>query len=207
MYLMPQVAFFVITWLYLQSTKKNVCAFVSEQKCHWKYVLIALVLQFGLFGLSQVNGWFIEWLGNFGYENEGPFIPSVDGFGFVGVLMVVAILPAVFEETMFRGILLNGVRSFGQVGAILVCGGLFSIYHQNPEQTFYQFFCGAAYALLALKAGSILPTVIAHFANNAVILIMYKWSIVVVDPTLSIVLLSAAGLCLIGSLLYLILLR
>ena len=204
MYLLPQLAFCAIAFFYIKATKQNVRAIASEQKCHAKYFLIAFLLQFGLFGLSQINGWFIEWLGNFGYETTGVPVPSVEGFGFVGVLLVIAVLPAIFEETMFRGILLNGVRAFGRVGAILICGAMFSLYHQNPEQTIYQFCCGAAYSLLALKAGSILPTILAHFANNAVILIMYKWSLVVTDPTLSIVLLVLSALCLVGALAYLI---
>ena len=153
-------------------------------KPKWQYFLIAGILQFGLFSLGELNGLFLEFLGNFGYENKPIQIPSLDGFGLPAVLITVAVLPAVFEEFLFRGVILRGVKTFGAVGAVLLCGGLFSLFHQNPAQTLYQFCCGAAYALLALRAGSVLPTVAAHFCNNAVIVL--------------------SAICLVGALVYLI---
>lgn len=203
MYLLPQISFFAIVCWNARTEKRSFVSIVQEQKCPWKYFLIALFLQFGLFGLSELNGVFIEWLGNFGYEDTGIQIPNVEGFGFVGVLCVIALLPAIFEESMFRGIVLKGVKSFGTVGAVLLCGGLFSLYHQNPEQTLYQFCCGAMYALLALRAGSVLPTMLAHFVNNAVVLALYKWSIAL-SETWIVVLLVLSVLSLLASAAYLI---
>ena len=43
----------------------------------------------------------------------------------------------------------------------------------NPAQTPYQFALGFCYTLLALKSGSVFPTVIAHFLNNLIIVILY----------------------------------
>jgi membrane protease YdiL (CAAX protease family) len=101
----------------------------------------------------------------------------MDGFGFVGVLFVIAVFPAVMEETVFRGLILKGLRQSKEIYAVLLCGALFALYHQKPEQTVYQFCCGAAFALVALRSGSVLPTVVAHFINNAWILIMTKFSL------------------------------
>jgi membrane protease YdiL (CAAX protease family) len=91
-------------------------------------------------------------------------------------MLVVAVLPAIFEELLFRGVLLQGLKGFPVWLAALICGGLFSLFHQNPAQTLYQFFCGVAFALLALRSGSILPTVVAHFCNNAFVLCAEKFS-------------------------------
>lgn len=204
MYLLPPVAFAVIVVLHARMTKQTLPKLIKKQACPWKYYLIALLLQFGLFSLSQLNGWFITWLQNFGYVPTGVPIPSVDGWGLLGVLITIALLPAIFEEAIFRGILLNGLKSFGAVGAVLLCGGLFSLYHQNPEQTIYQFCCGAAYALVAMKAGSIFPTALAHFTNNALIILMYKWGTPAISEVGSVVLMIASALCLIGTLVYLI---
>lgn len=204
MYVLSPVSFAALVVLYGKMTKQTLPLLVKKQACSWKYYLVALLLQFGLFSLSQLNGWFITWLQNFGYEPTGVPIPSVDGWGVLGVLFVIALLPAIFEEAIFRGILLNGLKSFGKVGAVLLCGGLFSLYHQNPEQTIYQFCCGAAYALVAMKAGSILPTMLAHFINNALIILMYKWGVPAISETGSVALMIASVLCLIGTLTYLI---
>ncbi len=191
-----------IVW-YFYNRKKPVKEWVKEQKCSWKYYLVAVVLQVGLFSLSELNGYFVSWLEGLGLKVPQPNIPSLEGFGFVGVLFVVGVLPAISEELFFRGVLLDGAKVFGKVGAVLLCGGLFSLYHQSPAQTVYQFCCGTAFALIALRAGSVLPTVIAHFLNNAFIIVMTKLGYSFSGAGW-IVFLVISALCLIGSLVYLI---
>jgi len=203
-YLLPQISFALTAFFFLRYTRTPIKTAFEKQKCPSKYYLVAVCLQIGLLSLSWLNGWFLEFLGQFGYEDSGILLPSMDGFGFVGVLLVVAALPAIFEEIMFRGVLLSGLRSFGKTGAVLLCGALFAIYHQNPAQTIYQFCCGAAFALVALRSGSILPTVLAHFLNNAAILTLAKFGIEEFPTPVSIVFLIVSAVCLLGSLVYLV---
>lgn len=203
-YILSQLSFAIVAVWYLRRTATPVSVAVKNQKCHPKYFLVAVALQIGLLCLSELNALFLDFLGNFGYEDGGINLPSMDGFGFIGVLFVVAVLPAVFEEIAFRGVLLKGMRSFGVLGNVLLCGGLFSLYHQNPAQTLYQFCCGAAFALVAIRSGSILPTVLSHFINNAAILILTKYNIADFSTPVFISVMSVSALCLIASLGYLI---
>jgi len=203
-YLLPQVSFALVVFFWLRLTQKPVKTVLTEQKCAPKYFLIALVLQIGLFSLSELNTLFLKLLGNLGYEDMGINLPDMNGFGFVGVLIVVAVLPALLEEIVFRGVLLNGLRSFGMAGAVLICGGLFALYHQNPAQTIYQFCCGVAFALVAIRAGSVLPTVLSHFVNNALILLLTKLGIENFPTPVFVGIIIVSVLCLIASLVYLI---
>ena len=72
-------------------------------------------------------------------------------------------------------------------------------------QTVYQFVCGAAFTLLAIRADSILPAVFVHFANNAFIIFdtRFGWLAKASDPAM-IVLYVLAGVALVLSLGYLI---
>lgn len=186
-FILPQLCFaFALAFVYLRA-KPQIRTLLTSQKCAGKYFVIAILLQIGLFGLSEVNALFLEWLGGFGYVDGGIRLPSLDGFGFVGVLFVVAVLPALFEETVFRGVLLNGLRTFGTLGAVLLSGALFALYHQNPAQTLYQFCCGAVFAFVAIRSGSILPTVVSHFINNAVVLCLTKFGVTAISGTAQIV--------------------
>lgn len=203
-YLVSPLAIAVLCVFYFKWTKKSFKQTAKKQKCHPKYYLVAVLLQIGLLSLSELNTLFLEWLEKFGYKAQPMLLPSMDGFGIVGVLLVVAVLPAIFEEIFFRGLLLDGCKVFGEVGAVLVCGALFALYHQNPAQTIYQFCCGAAFALVALKSGSILPTVVSHFANNAAIVLLTKFGINSFTRPVFIVILCVSIPCLIGSLVYLI---
>lgn len=204
-FILCPVAFILTLFLYLYFRKVTVPVAVRSQKCHPKYFLLAIALQVGLFALAEVNGWFLTWLERFGYQSQEMLLPSTDGWGIIGVLIAVALLPAVTEELIFRGILLDGLKkNFSAVVAILLCGGIFAVYHQRPEQTIYQFCCGTAYALLAFKAGSILPTVLAHFLNNALIVILHANGITAIPTPVFIVVVSVAVVSLTGTLLYLI---
>jgi membrane protease YdiL (CAAX protease family) len=175
-YILPQLCFFAAAVFFFAWTKTPFKAECGRQvRGNPLFYLLATLLQVGLLSLSSLNGWVLELLGGLGFESSEIYLPNMDGFGFVGVLFVVALLPAVFEELFFRGVILKGLSAFSKVGAILFCGLLFSLYHQNPAQTAYQFVCGAAFAWVAINAGSILPTVLAHFLNNAFILFAEKF--------------------------------
>ena len=117
-FLLPQLSFALVAFLFFRMTKTPVGTVAG--KCRAKYFLLAILLQVGLFSLSFVNGLFLDFLGRFGYENSEITLPSLDGAGVIGVLLVVGLLPAVFEETIFRGIVLRGLKSFGAVGAVLI---------------------------------------------------------------------------------------
>lgn len=197
-YLLSQAAFAIAAVLFFRVAKTPIKSVIGKPTV-WDFVL-ALIVQFGLLSLSGVNAWFMIWLKNLGLQVTAPQIPSMDGWGFVGVIVVIAVLPAIFEELFFRGVLLRGLRGMPVWAAALVCGGLFSLFHQNPAQTLYQFFCGVAFALIAIRSGSILPTVLAHFCNNAFVLCAEKFA----WQTNMLPVLIASAVCLAASVGYLV---
>lgn len=171
LYLLPQLAFCAAAALYFFRAKEPVLTLLRPAKP--RFFALALMLQFGLLlFLSELNGYFIALLSRLGYTPSASPIPAFSGFGVFFSLLVIALLPAVFEELLFRGILVQGMRKagWGMWPAALISGALFSLYHGNPEQTVYQFFCGVSFALIAYQARSVFPSMLAHFFNNAAVL-------------------------------------
>ena len=204
-FLLPQLSFVLTLFAFLRYTGTPIKRAWKVQACKPKYFLLAILLQVGLLCLSELNVWFLQLLGGFGYTDGGIALPSMDGFGFIGTLLVVAVFASVTEEIIFRGVLLDGLKkTFNTWTCILLCGTLFAIYHQNPAQTLYQFCCGAAFAWVALRAGSILPTALAHFLNNAYILVLYKAGITVFPKPVFIAVMSVSVLCLVGAVVWLV---
>ena len=173
--LLSPIAVAVTLVLILKVAKQPVRA-VLPVKTHPKYILIGLMLVFGLlFSLSSVNEYFIELLELMGYQRRQSFLPDYSGWKVLPVLITFAVIPAVFEEIMFRGIILNNAQEgAGTVRAIFLSGFCFSLYHGSVEQTVYQFICGCLFAFLAARSRSITPTVIIHFINNALIIVLYS---------------------------------
>ena len=201
-YLISPVCFCIIAILLFTKTEEKPKEYLSAGK--GRYYFIAILLQFGLFSLSALNGLFLQLLEKwFGYQNDPILLPNVYGGGIVGVTLVVALLPAIFEELFFRGILLKGLKEYGVWFSALVCGGLFSLFHQNPAQTVYQFVCGVLFALVAIKSGSIFPTVISHFLNNVVIILLYRFGVEAFSTRFEIPFMICSGLALCLSCAYL----
>ncbi len=214
-FLLPQIGFAATAVLYFKrsrvSLKKTYCG------CKWYYFVLAAAVQFGLiFSLNGLNGYFVEFLKLFGYQQQGISLPSLVGWNLLPAILVIAVLPALFEETLMRGILSRQMfeNGWGLGVSVVVSGALFSLFHHNPEQTLYQFCCGMCYTLIALRSGSVFPTVFAHFANNALTLVLQSvyapvhgenWSFPDIMPQgwfIAVLVLSA--LCLIGAVVFLV---
>lgn len=145
-------------------------------KCSPVYYAVALLMAFGLiFCLSYSNTGMLELLKLAGYKpkDDSSFAPPAEGWFLAPSLLLVAVVPAVVEEFFFRGLLLsNARRGMGDAAAVFTTGFCFCIFHANPEQTIYQFICGCAFALIAIRSGSVLPSLLIHFVNNAFIIVL-----------------------------------
>lgn len=204
-YLVNQLLFLAVIFAFAFSGRQKPRDF-GFRKVRPRYILISLLLAFGLlFSLNWVNGLFVRLLEWMGYRMPASQLPSLEGAGFFGVLLVVAVLPALCEETLFRGIILEGIKELGTVAACLLGGLIFSVFHMNPPQTIYQFICGAAFTLLAIRAGCVWPAVLAHFINNAVIVFDYKFDFLSkISEGGAIAVYIVSAVCLVAALAYLI---
>jgi membrane protease YdiL (CAAX protease family) len=86
----------------------------------------------------------------------------------VASLAAVAIAPAIGEELIFRGVIARSLARHSQLFAVIVSAVLFAGYHVNPIQIVAVFPFGLALGLIAVRADSIVPTMIAHAINNAI---------------------------------------
>lgn len=93
----------------------------------------------------------------------------------------IAILPAIFEELLFRKVMLNGAKKHGTVFAILFTSVMFGMIHMNIPQAINAMLMGIVFAYITIKSGTILPGVILHGINNglAALLVMNENNILV----------------------------
>lgn len=203
-YLSTQILFALVLVVFFLKTKVSLQE-VGVRICKPKYFVYALLLQFGLlFALGSANEVFVGMLEKlFDYEPSTTPLPSMDGFGYIGVLFAVALIPAICEEMVFRGVMVHSIEKCGMWFCVLVSGVLFSLFHMNPAQTIYQFCCGAVFAFIAYRSGSVFPTMVAHFINNAFVVSVQKfgWEI---SLTGNVVLTILSAICLIGGLVLLV---
>ncbi len=95
-------------------------------------------------------------------------------YPFPVAFFVVAVMPALCEELIYRGVLFQGYRKSGVWIAILLTAFLFGMMHMNLNQFSYAFVLGFLFALLREVTGSILPVVLMHiYINGKSVVVLY----------------------------------
>ncbi len=172
--IITELSFLFVAWWVC---KKNDINFKSATKINVKpqkkFVWFALLL--GVVCLLLFNPIISLWenlLNSLGYsvQDELPY-SLTNVWGTLFALACVGFLPAICEETLFRGTVQNGTKSFG-VKSILYAALLFSLMHQNLQQLPYTFILGIVSGILLYYSRSIWPCVIFHFTNNALVILL-----------------------------------
>ena len=169
-------------------------------------VISTILIFLGLtFGLSEVNAVFVSWLEKLGLTVSAPTLPEKTIGGIIASVVCVCIIPAVIEETLFRGLILSGLKKSGTMFAVIFSGVIFALFHMNPAQTVYQFIVGSVYALIILYGKNLILTVSMHFINNLYIVLNYYFWGFSFSGAAQIIVTVIGILCLIGGVALLVL--
>ncbi|MBN1945469.1 MAG: CPBP family intramembrane metalloprotease [Bradymonadales bacterium] len=93
--------------------------------------------------------------------------------GWPGLVLLVAVSPAICEEALCRGFLFSGLRGrLAPWALVLVTGVLFGLLHLNLYRLVGTTLLGVVMGLLVYKSGSIWTSVLFHALNNGVALLL-----------------------------------
>ncbi|MCM1523575.1 MAG: CPBP family intramembrane metalloprotease [Ruminococcus sp.] len=93
------------------------------------------------------------------------------------IYIYICVLGPVLEELVFRGVLLDALRKYGNAFGIIVSSVMFGLMHQNFMQCIPAVCMGLVWAVMAVKTGSVIPSAAVHILNNtmsAVIMVMLE---------------------------------
>jgi len=157
-----------------------------------KPILILITLLITLFFMG-VNAPFIEWNQNFSFPEvfsgieeklkaleetlaeTSAFITHFDSWQqFVLGFFVVAIIPGIGEEFVFRGLVQNHVYRISKNIHIAIWAGalLFSLFHLQFYGLIPRMLLGAMFGYMYYFSGNIIYPMVAHFFNNGFTLVM-----------------------------------
>ena len=92
-------------------------------------------------------------------------LASAAGLSWETVIAFVVLAP-VFEELVFRKVLVDRVLPFGEWPAILFSGITFGLFHGNLTQFFYAALLGMVLAYVYIRTGNVLYTIGIHACIN-----------------------------------------
>ncbi|MCU0224092.1 MAG: ABC transporter permease subunit [Acidobacteria bacterium] len=88
------------------------------------------------------------------------------------MLLLLAVLPGVFEEVAFRGVLTYGLsKRLRPVALVLTVGLVFGLFHQALFRIAPTAFLGVLLTAVVLLTGSIFPAMLWHALSNALALL------------------------------------
>jgi membrane protease YdiL (CAAX protease family) len=105
---------------------------------------------------------------------SSPYLSA--GYGWLTVVAMVAVQPAIFEELAFRGAVLGALlRPLRPAEAVLVGAMMFMILHLAPMRFPHTFAMGVAAGFLRVRSGSLYPCIILHFTHNG-LCVLSEWA-------------------------------
>ncbi len=115
------------------------------------------------------------------------------------LVMAFAILPAVTEEFLFRGIVIGEYESKGVANAVIMSSLMFAMSHFSLVRFPVYLFSGIVISCAAYTTRSVFAAMILHAANNTAVLLCEKYVLRIVDKqnvtlVLLIILIGAASL-------------
>lgn len=154
-----------------------VCRINPIKKLPWRILRPADALLSLLFGYMLVPMMlFLSYVSMLFVDNhmQETSISMRQDYAFVVQLLFMAVIPALAEEFLFRGIFFHSYRKNGVFGAALMSAFIFGMFHMNFNQFFYAFALGVIFALLVEATGSLFASMLAHFAANSYSVIMLR---------------------------------
>lgn len=169
---------FLLTYFIYCKVQKVDCFKASDInfKVNYQKVLIVIIISLvAVFLISPFITLFdygCEKLLNYNPTEE--FSYTIDnGFRYVLAVLVMAAVPAIAEELLFRGLIQRGLLGkFNPHIAIILTATMFMLVHGSLQQTVFQFILGVVFGYATYYGGNLIYSMIMHFVNNLVVVTM-----------------------------------
>lgn len=126
------------------------------------YALIGAVSFFSLYPIVNcIDSMLVSW----GLElSTIPYNLTMSNY-FISLISL-CLFPAVCEELLFRGLIMQGFRRYGKWIAIIISSVMFSLFHMSIFQTIYPLLFGLFLGGIMYREENILYSITAHAINN-----------------------------------------
>lgn len=136
-----------------------------------KHLPVIILAAFGLCLFGNVITSYLDMIVQmiFGFELKLPEMPETprNAGGILLFFLSTAVVPALIEEMALRGIIMQTLRRYGDMYAIICSALIFGLLHCNLMQIPFAFIAGIVIGYAVLVTESVWTGVIIHFLNNA----------------------------------------
>lgn len=129
---------------------------------------VAILMTAGMMGAGSIIGNVLDFI----LSLPSLFLPTEETVntifdsGFVIRVLSIGICAPIFEELIFRKLLIDRTVKYGEFLAIVLSGLMFGLFHGNFSQFFFATFVGLFFAFIYVKTGNIGYTILLHMIVN-----------------------------------------
>lgn len=140
-----------------------------ENKSYYPLIFIPAMFAFAMWGsnITTCINYILQLLFGAGeIQNVMEAIaPSSFSAGVVTLIFTAFVAP-IFEEIIYRHLLLRSLKPIGDTPAIIISALVFGLAHGNFDQFAYAFLSGIIFGLMAVRYDTIIPGMVLHLTNN-----------------------------------------
>lgn len=149
-------------------TKKNIRETFRLRGCRITQLFGGLLLMLGTILLGMILTAITSSIFKSNAVDLTQSMQEIMKIGFLPSLFLMAVMPAICEEMMFRGFLFSSFEATMRPWtAMILTSVLFGAYHMNMVQSITTTCVGLSICYLSYKSRSIVPGMAMHFLNNA----------------------------------------
>ncbi|WP_066758857.1 CPBP family intramembrane glutamic endopeptidase [Crocinitomix algicola] len=177
-----QVFYFLLSFLlFLKLSGQRYSDLIHTDRLKWRPILFTLIALILLYFSMPILSWINELIrpilppGVLAYQAKNEALQELivyhnNPVQLIFSIVVLGLVPAIFEELVFRGFLINKMLASGisEVGAILMSSTIFAMSHMQPLNVLVMFAAGCLLAFIYLRFKNIKYNIILHFLFNGV---------------------------------------
>ena len=154
----------IIYFFMLRKKQNNIFDMCNFRNIGAKNIILIIIIfmSFSMF-LSGSVEYVIKFFPSY---NETSKMISMSMISIIGILAVILFAP-IFEEILFRGMVLSEIKmNVNVAAAIIIQGIVFGLYHMEKFQSIYAAILGILLGFICVKTRSVVGSIIGHVTFN-----------------------------------------
>lgn len=141
---------------------------LEKENINFKKFIIYIAISLTLMWIGNIAGLLITSLLSAATHSDisNPVVELINSSNIILNLLLISIIGPVFEELLFRKILIDRTIKYGAKVSIILSALLFAFFHGNINQFFYAFLIGGFFAYVYIKTGKIKYSIALHIILN-----------------------------------------
>ena len=160
---------FLFYFIIIRLRNEKISYYCVFKRISLQNVLLCILMGIGF---SIAIGYILNLLNNVeglrqAFDKYNELTGNLMNAGFLSMLLSVGILIPIFEEILFRGFIFTKLKNAMRVGlAVVLQAVVFGVYHMNLIQAAYAAILGVIFAVVYIRTGSIISSMLIHIALN-----------------------------------------